>query len=287
MDIMLQRIIELLGHKHGSVKELAGAIGVSGNLISDWKAERAKSYPKYAPAIADHYGVSLDWLSGRSNEKKWAGSVTASRKEQGIAQNDLANLTEIYWRRLRDIELKKTVPTVSELELIAKALHMELSKLCEEYLSGGADQKEKPSLELGEPIGAITGIPIIASVKAGYNGLAVEDDTGEFVHIPSVMLRGRPSSECRAMHIRGDSMYPNMKDGDIVVVHIQQEAENGKVAVCIVNGDEGTIKRFFRYSDRVELWPDNPQIPHMVLRGEQLESFHIYGQAIALIREDL
>ena len=149
------------------------------------------------------------------------------------------------------------------------------------------EQKNKPSLELGEPIGDITGIPIIASVKAGYNGLAIEDNTGEYVHIPSVMLRGYPSSECRAMHVRGDSMYPKMQDGDIVIVHIQQEAENGKVAVCIVNGDEGTIKRFFRYPDRVELWPDNPQIPRMVLRGEQLESFHIYGQAIALIRQDL
>lgn len=151
----------------------------------------------------------------------------------------------------------------------------------------GNEQKEKPSLDLGEPIGDITGIPIIASVKAGYDGLAVEDDTGEFVQIPSVMLRGHSASNCRAMHIRGDSMYPNMKDGDIVVVHIQQEVENGKVAVCIVNGDEGTIKRFFRYPDRVELWPDNPNVPKMILRGEQLESFHLYGQAIALIREDL
>lgn len=146
---------------------------------------------------------------------------------------------------------------------------------------------KKPSLELGEPIGAITGIPIIASVKAGYNGLAIEEDTGEFVHIPSIMLKGYPESECKAMRVRGDSMYPNMHDGDIVVVHIQPVVENGKVAVCIVNGDEGTIKRFFRYSDRVELWPDNSQVPKMILRGQSLESFHIYGRAIALIREDL
>lgn len=155
-----------------------------------------------------------------------------------------------------------------------------------DYLLKG-EQKEKPSLELGEPVGAVTGIPIIASVKAGYDGLAVEDDTGEYVQIPSAMLHGHPSSECRAMHVRGDSMYPNMKDGDIVVVHIQPEVENGKVAICIVNGDEGTIKRFFRYSDRVELWPDNQQVPKMIIKGERLESFRIYGKAIALIRDEL
>lgn len=215
MDIMLQRILELIGAKHGAKKELCDAIGLKANAVTEWEKGRSKSYTKYLPQIAGYYGVSLDWLSGLS------------------------------------------------------------------------EQKEKPSLELGEPIGDITGIPIIASVKAGYDGLAIEDDTGEFVQIPSVMLRGRSASECRAMHIRGDSMYPNMKDGDIVVVHIQSEVENGKVAVCIVNGDEGTIKRFFRYPDRVELWPDNQNVPKMILRGDQLESFHLYGQAIALIREDL
>lgn len=178
-------------------------------------------------------------------------------------------------------QLRKGVLPDDRLIEISKYLNVSV-----DYLLTGI-QKEKPSLELGEPIGAITGIPIIASVKAGYDGMAVEDDTGEYVQIPSVMLRGHSASECRAMHIRGDSMYPNMKDGDIVVVHIQPEVENGKVAVCIVNGDEGTIKRFFHYSDRVELWPDNPQVPKMVLKGQCLESFHIYGQAIALIREDL
>lgn len=176
----------------------------------------------------------------------------------------------------------ETVPKQKTIESMAKTLGVS-----SQYLMYGTGQKEKPSLELGEPVGAITGIPIIASVKAGYDGLAVEDDTGEYVQIPSVMLRGHSASDCRAMHIRGDSMYPNMKDGDIVVVHIQQEVENGKVAVCIVNGDEGTIKRFFKFNDRVELWPDNPQIPKMIIRDERLQYFRIYGQAIALIREDL
>lgn len=70
MDIMLQRIIHLIGPKHGATKELADAIGVSPNLVTDWKGGRAKSYTKYAPKIAEHYGVSLDWLSGLSDIKE-------------------------------------------------------------------------------------------------------------------------------------------------------------------------------------------------------------------------
>ena len=35
MDIMLQRLIELMGNRHGSAKALADSIGVPANLISD------------------------------------------------------------------------------------------------------------------------------------------------------------------------------------------------------------------------------------------------------------
>jgi transcriptional regulator with XRE-family HTH domain len=67
MDIMLNRILQVLGKKHGDTKKLAEYLGVSANSISDWKAGRVKSYIKYAPQIAEYYNVSLDWLSGNSD----------------------------------------------------------------------------------------------------------------------------------------------------------------------------------------------------------------------------
>lgn len=69
MDIMLQRILELLGDKHGSGQDLVRTIGCRKNAVTDWKAGRSKSYTKYAPQIADYYGVSLDWLCGLTDEK--------------------------------------------------------------------------------------------------------------------------------------------------------------------------------------------------------------------------
>lgn len=74
MDIMLERILEIIPKKHGSIKELAEALGISGNNISDWKGGRNKSYRQYLPQIAGYYGVSLDWLSGLSDEKTYKNS---------------------------------------------------------------------------------------------------------------------------------------------------------------------------------------------------------------------
>lgn len=95
MDIMLERIKELIGDKHGATKELADAIGVSGNLISDWKAGRAKSYPRYASKIAAHYGVSLDWLCGISDEKEQ--KKDAPQLSEASEEYDWEELKRIYF----------------------------------------------------------------------------------------------------------------------------------------------------------------------------------------------
>lgn len=89
MDIMCKRIFELVGAKHGAIKELAAAINVSGNLISDWKAGRAKSYPRYAPQIAAYYGVSLDWLSGATDEKEQKNSPTLEEDEASVLRREI------------------------------------------------------------------------------------------------------------------------------------------------------------------------------------------------------
>ena len=70
MDVMLQRILELIGDKHGATKQVAEAIEVSPNTISNWKSGTNKSYTKKADKIADYYGVSVDWLCGRSDDRE-------------------------------------------------------------------------------------------------------------------------------------------------------------------------------------------------------------------------
>lgn len=72
MDALLENIICLIGSKHGAKKELADYLGISQNVFTSWIAGKSKSYSKYAPKIADYYGVSLDWLCGNSDDKRVA-----------------------------------------------------------------------------------------------------------------------------------------------------------------------------------------------------------------------
>jgi repressor LexA len=45
-------------------------------------------------------------------------------------------------------------------------------------------------------------------------------------------------------------------DGDFVVVHRQDAAENGEIVVALV-GEEATVKRYFREDDHIRLQPEN------------------------------
>ena len=46
-------------------------------------------------------------------------------------------------------------------------------------------------------------------------------------------------------------------NGDLVVCEPRQYAENGEIVAVLIKGEEATVKRFFLYSDHIELHPAN------------------------------
>lgn len=70
MDIVLTRILECMGQKHGAGKELADYLGISGNVITNWKNGSNRSYLKYLSQIAEFYNVSEDFLRGKTSVRQ-------------------------------------------------------------------------------------------------------------------------------------------------------------------------------------------------------------------------
>lgn len=68
MDIMLERVLDCIGPRHGATKELAEYLGISPNVITSWKNGRNKSYRKYLKQIAAFYGVSVEFLQGVTDQ---------------------------------------------------------------------------------------------------------------------------------------------------------------------------------------------------------------------------
>ncbi len=61
------------------------------------------------------------------------------------------------------------------------------------------------------------------------------------------------------LRVQGDSMVnARIFSGDLVLIHMQNYAENGQIVACRVNGDEATLKRYREQDDCVMLIPENP-----------------------------
>lgn len=66
----IDKIINLLAEQNKKQKELTDYLGISKNSFTDWKSGRIKSYTKYIPQIAAFFGVSTDYLLGKTDIRK-------------------------------------------------------------------------------------------------------------------------------------------------------------------------------------------------------------------------
>lgn len=103
----------------------------------------------------------------------------------------------------------------------------------------------------------IVTIPILGTVKAGYNWLA-EENIVDYISIKEDLPN---INEYYALRIVGDSMLPLLSDGDLVIVHDQDDVESGQTAVVLINGEEATVKKLIKTNDGIELHAMNPYYP--------------------------
>jgi repressor LexA len=136
---------------------------------------------------------------------------------------------------------------------------------------------QKRALTLADP-GPVTAIlPLLGRVAAGRPIEAIQSP--ETVEVPEMLLRGENNF---ALRVVGDSMVDEgIRDGDIVIVKRQRDAESGQTVVALI-GDDATIKQYYRRGARVELRPANPRMSSIVVDEGDLQ---IQGIVVGLIRK--
>lgn len=115
-------------------------------------------------------------------------------------------------------------------------------------------------------------IPVVGTVKAGYDYLAQENIIDTLQVESSLVGDG---TEYFALQVKGDSMSPAFIEGDTVVVKKQNDCENNEIAIVIVNGEEGTIKKVRKTEQGIILQPLNPAYAPMIFTNEEIKSIPI------------
>jgi len=120
-------------------------------------------------------------------------------------------------------------------------------------------------------------VPVVGRVTAGQPILAQETIEDHFP-LPADFVRA-DESELFFLTVQGDSMIEaGILDGDYVLVHRQQHANNGDIVVALIE-DEATVKRFFKEQDHIRLQPENRFMDPIIVPDCQ-----ILGKVVGLVR---
>jgi repressor LexA len=143
-------------------------------------------------------------------------------------------------------------------------LHIEFNDN-NEYSNMNLNNKVKEVVENFTPtfltkIESHTIIPILGVIRAG-EPMYAEQNIIEKMPIPDNQLNH--GGEYFGLLVNGDSMNNStIVDGSYIIVRKQEEVENGEIAVVLVNGENATIKIFYRTDSTVTLIPNSSNPDH-------------------------
>ncbi|MDD3395896.1 MAG: transcriptional repressor LexA [Acidaminococcaceae bacterium] len=121
-------------------------------------------------------------------------------------------------------------------------------------------------------------VPLVGAVHAGQPILAAEN-IEETYPIPLDLIGCQ--EDVFMMSVVGDSMKnAGILERDYVVVRKQNFASNGDIVVALIDGEETTIKRYFRELKQIRLQPENDAYSPIVGK----DNIMVMGKVIAVFR---
>ena len=188
------------------------------------------------------------------------------RKERGLSQKKLSQQLGVTQQAVGKWETGRSSPDPAMLVQLAALLGTSTDDLL-----GLESQGAEPAVPAGYQEFPI---PVIGTVRAGYDCFAFEEDYGvEYACVKD------PASYFYLV-VKGDSMEPRIQDGDLALVHRQPTLENGDLGVMVYGDGEGTLKRYIQRGNAVILQPFNPAYEPKVLKGEELNQLYIAGKVV-------
>lgn len=170
------------------------------------------------------------------------------RKECGYSQQDVARLLHVSQQTIASWENGTRMPSHEVMATIA-----DLFGVTVDYLIGRISSTTK------EPTKTANRIPVYGNIAAGIPIEAVvdydPDNADDWEEISEDLANNGAHI---ALRIKGSSMEPRMRTGDVVIIRVQPDVENGDIAAVRVNGDEVTCKKICKSSEGLMLIPLNP-----------------------------
>ncbi len=196
------------------------------------------------------------------------------RKSKKLSQEKLADELKVSRSLIGMWESGQRKPSYETLELLADYFNIRLDDL-----SGRNINKDMNFSNISNiiPLPKTKKVPRLGKIACGEPILAEEnyedyDDVPEDIKCDFTLI------------CDGDSMInARIQDGDVVYFREQSQVENGEIAACLVDGEfetKATLKRFYKYDDKIILQAENPKYQPFVYVNEEMNKVRIIGKAV-------
>lgn len=204
------------------------------------------------------------------------------REENRLSMDEFAKssgLSKGYISQLENNRNPKTgLPPTPSIQSIKKAADGMFMTFDELFSKLDDDMKVTVTPEKTKMAKKAIRIPVLGNVAAGVPIEAIED----VIDYEEISEELAHTGDFFALKIKGDSMEPEIKNGDIVIVKSQESADSGDIVIALVNGDDATCKRLVRYRDGIRLMPINPSYEPMFYTTEEIveKPVNIIGKVV-------
>ena len=120
-------------------------------------------------------------------------------------------------------------------------------------------------------------VPLVGRVAAGLSCHAEDNIEGYILTDCELLHEGY---EYFWLTVKGDSMEPELHDGDRVLVREQETLDSECFAVVRIDGEDGVVKKVRIERDRITLTSVNPYYPPRIFEREQMNDIAIVGKVI-------
>ena len=182
---------------------------------------------------------------------------------QNKNQNDVIKDLGIKQSTFSDWYLGKRIPRMNVIFQLAEYFKVDIRDLIDE-----------PKLNRGNKI------PIFAKIPAGIP-IELIEDVIDYEELDPKMFTG--DKEYFGVRVSGDSMYPEYRDKDILIVQKTSDCESGQDCIVMINGNDGTFKRVKKTEEGIILQPLNPNYEIKFYSNKEIEELPI--KIIGVVKE--
>lgn len=191
-------------------------------------------------------------MGNLGNKKIMAENITYYMNKHQKSRNDMCEALGVKYTTFTDWVKGNSYPRIDKIELMANYFGISKADLVEKHNSAPAKS-------------GVT-INVLGRVAAGIPIDCVE----EIIDTEEITQDMASTGEFFGLQIHGDSMEPRMKDGDVVIVRQQDDAETDNIVIAVINGNEATCKRLKKYAEGIALISTNPSYEPMYFSNKEI-----------------